>query len=74
MKRFGRNLLIGIGELLAVYLVGALVLTYWPEPEFSTTPESSPEAAEAAGMSLAQVYEYEEYRFPLRDASSRIPA
>ena len=63
-----KKLLIGVLAAVGLYLVSAVVMTFWPEPEFSHTPSlADVQKAKASGTSLAQVYEDEERRFQARD-------
>ena len=64
-----KKLLIGVLAAVALYLASAVVMTFWPEPEFSYTPSLADvlKNAEGSGTSLAQVYDYEERRFQARD-------
>ena len=38
-RKWLRRIVVGLGSLVVLYFVAALVLTFWPEPEFTTDPE-----------------------------------
>jgi len=57
----------GLLALTVLYFGAALGLSAWPAPGFSTVADGSPEMARAQGLSLEQVYPFEERRFSTRD-------
>ena len=66
-RKWLRRSVIGFSISAAIYFVAALVLTFWPVPEFTTDPEIAlARAAETAGVQ-EEVYDYEEIRFTMRD-------
>ena len=67
LRKLGRWLLGGLLVLAVVYFGVALGLSAWPLPAFSTVADGSPEMARAQGLSLAQVYPFEERSFTLPD-------
>jgi alpha-beta hydrolase superfamily lysophospholipase len=66
----GRWLLRGLLTLALVYFGAALGLSAWPLPGFSTAADGSPEAARAQGLSLEQVYPFQERHFTMRDGET----
>jgi alpha-beta hydrolase superfamily lysophospholipase len=60
----------GLLALAVLYLGAALGLSAWPAPGFSTVADGSPEVARAQGLSLEQVYPFEERRFTTRDGET----
>lgn len=70
MRMVGRWLLRIVIALVVIYFGTALALSAWPAPTFSTPADGSPEAAAAAGLSLEQVYPFEDRRFETRDGES----
>lgn len=66
-RKWLRWSVIGFGISAVIYFGAALVLTYWPEPEFTTDPEIAlARALETTGVQ-EEVYAYEEVRFTMRD-------
>ena len=70
MRKLGRVLLWSLAALIVVYVAVALGLSAWPVPGFSTAADGSPEMARAQGLSLEQVYPFEERRFTLSDGET----
>ena len=66
-RRVGRRVLWTVGAVVVVYFGAAFVLTAWPLPGFSSPADGSPETALAQGLSLEQVYPFEERHFETRD-------
>ncbi len=73
-RKWLRWIVAGIGSLVVLYFVAALVLTFWPEPEFSTDPDVAfarvLEHRKKAVAEEVHAYEqlpYEETRFTMRD-------
>jgi alpha-beta hydrolase superfamily lysophospholipase len=69
-RTLGRWLLRGLVALVVIYFGAALALSAWPAPGFSAPAEHSPERAKAQGLSLEQVYPFEERRFTTRDGEA----
>jgi len=57
----------GLLAVAVMYFGAAIGLSAWPAPGFSTAADGSPETARAQGLSLEQVYPFEERRFTARD-------
>lgn len=60
----------GLAAALVVaglYILAALVLSFWPAPEFKLA--FSPEQKAASGVSDEQIYPYDEQRFKMRDGT-----
>jgi alpha-beta hydrolase superfamily lysophospholipase len=70
MRTVSRWLLRGLVALVLVYFGAALAMSAWPAPGFSAPAVYSPEAAKAQGLSLEQVYPFEERRFTTRDGET----
>ena len=69
-RTVGRWLLRGLVALVLVYFGVALGLSAWPAPGVATPADGSPEAAAAQGLSLEQVYPFEERHFTTRDGET----
>jgi pimeloyl-ACP methyl ester carboxylesterase len=69
-RKLGRWLVRGLVALVLVYFAAALALSAWPAGRFASPADGSPEAAAAQGLSLEQVYAFEEHRFPTRDGET----
>jgi alpha-beta hydrolase superfamily lysophospholipase len=67
LRTLGRWLLRGLVALILIYFGVALALSAWPAGDFATPADGSPEAAAAQGLSLEQVYPFEERHFTTRD-------
>ena len=67
LRTVGRWFLKALLVLVLVYFGTAIGMSAWPVPGFSTVADGSPEAARAAGLSLEQVYPFEERHFGTRD-------
>lgn len=67
VRTLGRRILKGLLVALLLYFGAALALCAWPAPGFSTPADGSPETARAQGLSLEQVYPFEERHFTSRD-------
>ncbi len=67
IRTWGKRLLKGLLVVVLAYLGAGTGLSLWPAPGFSTVADGSPEAARAAGLSLEQVYAFEERHFAMRD-------
>ena len=66
-RTVGRWLLRSLLVVLLIYFGAALGMSAWPVPGFSTLADGSPEAAREQGLSLDQVYPFEEHHFTTRD-------
>ena len=69
-RTLGRWIPRGLLAVAVVYFGVALALSAWPVPGFSTAADGSPEMARAQGLSLEQVYPFEERRLTLRDGET----
>jgi len=67
LRTAGRWFVWGLVALVLVYFGAAAAMSAWPAPGFSTPADGSPEAARAQGLSLEQVYPFEERHFTMRD-------
>jgi len=78
MPTLSKKVVKGLLLAILVYLGAGTGLSGWPAPGFSTTADASPEAARAQGLSLEQVYPFEEREFAVRDGerlfARRFPA
>lgn len=66
-RKWLRRSVVGFGISAILYFSAALVLTFWPEPEFVTDPEIALARANETTALQKVVYAYEEVRFTMRD-------
>jgi alpha-beta hydrolase superfamily lysophospholipase len=70
LRKTGRWLVRGLVALILVYFGAALAMSAWPAPGFSTPADGSPENAKAQGLSLEQVFPFQERHFTTRDGET----
>ena len=68
-RKWLRRIVVGLGSLVVLYFVAALVLTFWPEPEFTTDPEIAFARVIETMDVQEEVHAYEEVRFTMRDGA-----
>ena len=66
-RKWLRRSVIGFGISAVLYFVAALVLTFWPEPKFTTDPDIALARALETEEVREEVHAYEEVRFTMRD-------
>jgi pimeloyl-ACP methyl ester carboxylesterase len=69
LSKWARKLLVGLVVCTGLYLVVALLLSFWPEPDFQMMSGVSADQFDAAGLSREQVYDFEEHHFEMRDGT-----
>jgi alpha-beta hydrolase superfamily lysophospholipase len=65
MKKLFRLILVGLAALFAIYIIAALVMTFWPEPAFAQALTLSD--GTSSDLEVRKIYQ--EHQFTMRDGT-----